>query len=56
MIEATALTDVAQLVGHCLRSEMLPVQFPVRAYAWVEGSDPGQGTYERQVMDVSLLH
>ena len=32
------------------------VSFLVRAHAWVAGSVPGWGAYERQPIDVSLLH
>ena len=37
-----------------LQSKRLPVQFLVRAHAYVAGSVPGQGTCERQPIDVSL--
>ena len=51
-----ALTSVAQLVGVIPQSKRLPVQFPVRAHAWVVALVPGCGSYERQLMDVSLSH
>ena len=38
-----ALTSVAQLVGHSATKQKVPVQFPVRARAWVVGSDLSWG-------------
>ena len=32
------------------------VRFPVRAHAWVAGSVPSQGAYERQPTSVSVSH
>ena len=45
---------MAQLVGHHPKSS--PVWFLVRAHAWVEGSLPSRGVYERQPIDVCLSH
>ena len=44
------------LLGIIPQSKRLPVQFPVRAHAWVVGSVPGWGTCQRQQIDVSLSH
>ena len=41
-------------LGIILQSERLATRFPVRARAWVMGSVPGWGTYNRQLIDVSL--
>ena len=41
-------------LGVVLQSKRSPVQFPLRARAWFEGSLPGGGTWERQPIDVSL--
>ena len=38
------------------QSKSLPVQFPVRAHAWVAGSVLSWGAYERQLINVSLSH
>ena len=51
-----ALTNVAQLVGVILQTERLPVQFLVRAHAWVAGLVPGRGVGRRQLFGVSLSH
>ena len=48
---------MAQLVGmSSCKLESLQVWFPVRAHARVEGSVPGQGMCERQLINVSLSH
>ena len=56
--KALALTGVAHLVGHhlgiILQSQRSRVRFLVTAQAWVAGSDPSQGTHERQPINVSL--
>ena len=41
-------------LGIIPQKERSLVWFPVRAHAWVVGSEPGQGTYKRQLMYVSL--
>ena len=38
------------------QSKRLPVQFLVRAHAWVAGSIPGQGVCQRHSINVSLSH
>ena len=38
-----------------VQSKRLPVQFLVRAHAWVAGSVPGWGTYDREPIDVSHI-
>ena len=43
-------------LGILPQGERLPVQFPVRAHAWVAGLVSGWGTCERQPVDVSLTH
>ena len=48
------LTSVAQFVGHCPTKRKVTSLIPVRPHAWVEGSVPTQGEYERQLIDVSL--
>ena len=52
----SALTNVAQLVGHQSANKRSPVQFPVRPHAWVVGPVPTPGARERQPIDVSLSH
>ena len=42
------------MAGHVPHSERWPVQFPVRAHAWVVGLVPGWGMYETQQVNVSL--
>ena len=42
-------------LGVVLQTERSRVRFPVRAHAWVAGSVPDWGAYERQPVDVSLL-
>ena len=42
--------------GVVLQTKTSPVQFPVRAHAWVAGSVPGWGTCKRQLISVSLIH
>ena len=54
--ENCPLTDVAELLGHPPTKKKVTSRFSVRARAWVAGSVPSQGTYERQLIDVSLLH
>ena len=39
-----------------LRTQSLPVQFLVRAHAWVEGQVPFMGACKKQLIDVSLMH
>ena len=51
-----ALTGVAQLAGHHPIKRKLPVQFPVRAHAGVQGLVPIRGVCNRQQIDVSLSH
>ena len=34
----------------------LQVQLPVRVYAWIAGSIPDVGAYERQLIDIFLLY
>ena len=36
--------------------ERLPVRFPVRAPAWVVGLVPSWGTYEKELINISLSH
>ena len=43
-------------LGIVPQSKRSLVQFLVRAHAWVVGSVPGQGMFERQPIDVSLSH
>ena len=43
-------------LGVVQQGERSPVQSPVRAHARAAGSVPGQGMYERQLFDVSLLN
>ena len=43
-------------LGIIQQSKRSQDRFPVRARAWVAGSVPGQGTYERQLIDISLSH
>ena len=38
-----ALAGVAQWIEHGLQTKGLPVQFPVRAHAWVAGQVPSRG-------------
>ena len=53
----SGLAGVAQLVGaSCHTPKRLGIGFPVRARAWVSGSIPSQGVYERQPTDVSISH
>ena len=40
-------------MGVVLQSERSLVRFLVGAHAWDAGSVPGQGMYERQLIDVS---
>ena len=52
-----ALSSVAQLVM-CwpAKQKRLPVQFLVRAHAWVAGLAPSWDAYKRQPINVSPLH
>ena len=43
-------------LGVILQSKRSPVWFPVRAHSCVLSLVPGQGTYERQPINVSLSH
>ena len=45
---------MAQLVGHCPANQKVAGSIPVRALAWVAGSVPGRGTFEREPTDVSV--
>ena len=47
---------VAPLSGALSATKRSRVRFPVSARAWVAGSVPGWGTYERQPIDVSFSH
>ena len=51
--ESPGLHGSAEL-GIIPQSERPPIQFSVRAHAWVAGSVPSLGAYERQLIDVSL--
>ena len=51
-----ALTHVDHFVGHLSAKRKVATWFLIRAHAWVVGSVPGQGMYERQLIDVSLSH
>ena len=42
------------VVGVITQTKRSPVQFPVRARAWVMGSVPSWSTYNRQLFNVSL--
>ena len=50
-----ALAGWLSWLGIVLQSKKSPVQFLVRALAWVAGSVPGQGMYERQQMLLSHI-
>ena len=42
-IEQRALAGVAQWIEHDLQTKGSPVQFPVRAHAWLAGQVPSGG-------------
>ena len=41
-----SLAGIAQWIEHGLRTKGLPVQFPVRAHAWISGQVPRGATWE----------
>ena len=50
-----ALAGIARWIQCELQTKGLPVQFPVRAHAWVAGQVPSRGPRVRQAhIDVSL--
>ena len=50
-----ALAGVAQWIERGLQTKWLPVQFPVRAHAWVVGQIPSRGCVRGQPhIDISL--
>ena len=47
---------MVQLAGHHPIKQKVASLIPVRAHAWVTGSVPPWGMYERRPIDVSLAH
>ena len=50
------MTSVAQWVEHSPIKQKVEGSILVRTHAWVAGSVPSWGSYERQLISVSLSH